>query len=122
MQGPPRPGGLHVGEPAAQQPGHHDQHDQVRRDRAKSQVEGLAVIEERNHRVGGAGAPGEHLHGDVDRQETHGGEGGGAVRGLGRDPATRGHDRAVGGGHADPDRGSQRDKRENARVEQHETH
>jgi hypothetical protein len=102
----------HVGEPATQQPGHHDQHDQVRRDRPKAQVEGPAVIEERDHRVSWAGPPGEHLHGDVDRQEACGGEGGGAVRGLGGDPAARGHDRAVGGGHADPDRGGQRDKRE----------
>jgi hypothetical protein len=87
MQGPPQPGAPRVGEAPTQQPGHHDQHEQIRGNRAEAEVEGPAPGEERDHGVGGPGPAGQHLSRDVGGKEHHSGERGGPVCRLGGDPA-----------------------------------
>ena len=117
---PPPPSAAVRIEPTAHDARYNEQDDEVGGDRAEADVEGAERRQERNHRVEHVDALREDLGDDVDDQEGNRAEGRGPVGRLREHPVPCVQEHAVGRDEPEPGRRAQRDKREDASVEQHE--
>jgi hypothetical protein len=109
------------GEPFAQDARYHEQQDEVRRDRAESDVEGPKWRQEGDKRVDDMHPLGQDLGHDVDNEECQRTEGERTVHGLSHHPVSRRQDGPVSSQKADDDGTGEADEREYPCVEQHET-
>jgi hypothetical protein len=108
------------GEPVAQDARYHKQHDEIRGDRAESDVERPVRRQEGNDRVDDMRPLGQDFGGDVDDEKGQRAERDGTVYGLGHHPVSGRHDDPVGGEQAHQHGSGQPDEREHSRVVQHE--
>jgi hypothetical protein len=108
------------GEPLADDAGHHQRQDEVRRDRAKSDIERPEWRKERNNSVDDVRSLREDLGDDVDDEERQRAEREGAMHGLRHHPVPGPHHDPVGGDQAEQHGPGQADESEHPGVVQHE--
>jgi hypothetical protein len=120
VNGAPLPGPAVPGEPLAEDARYHKQDDQVRGDRAETDVEGPVRRQERNDGIDSMRSLRQDLGGDMDDQERQRAEREGAVHGLRHHPVSGRHDDAVGSYQAQQHRAGEADEREHSSVIQHE--
>jgi hypothetical protein len=108
------------GEPFAEDARYHNQHDEIRRDCAETNVESPEWRQEGNERIDDVYPLGQDLGHDVDDEKSQRAEGDRTVHGLSHHPVSWRHDYPVSGHQADQHRTSQADEREYPRVIQHE--
>jgi hypothetical protein len=120
VNGPPAPGLAVPGEPFAEDARYHNQHDEIRRDCAETDVESPERRQEGNERIDDVHPLGQDLGHDMDDEKCQRAEGDRTVHGLSHHPVSWCHYDPVSGHQADHYRTGQADEREYPRVKQHE--